>query len=393
MPQRCRCCRQPPPRDPHSEERVIDVPFIDIKRYEEGFLDALNARFATLVASAQFVGGAEVARLEQRLAQRAGVGHAVSCANGTDALQLALRALGVGRGDTVLVPDLTFWATFEAVVNVGADPVTVDADLADGGVAYGAFEEAIARVRPKAAILAHLYGWGSGRLAELRALCEREGVRLVEDGAQCFGTTYRARPVYAGALISTTSFYPAKVLGGAGDGGAVFTDDTVLADKVRRLGNHGRTAHYGYSDVGWNSRLDTLQAAFLNLALEYLEGRIASRRQYALRYRERLTALGIKTLGPPADYVENGYTNVCLVHDPAAKATLESALKAAGIGFGNIYPGALSRQEGARGVSKGHFGGRGAETLCASVVNLPLFAYMRDDEFERVLAVVRTALA
>ncbi len=346
-----------------------------------------------MTASAQFVGGAEVERLEQRLAAGAGVGHAVSCANGTDALQLALRALGVGRGDMVLVPDVTFWATFEAVVNVGADPVTVDADLADGGVDFDAMQAAIARARPKAAIVAHLYGWGSRRLADLRALCAREGVLLLEDGAQCYGATYRGRPVYAGALISTTSFYPAKVLGGAGDGGAVFTDDADLAEKVRRLGNHGRTAHYGYGDVGWNSRLDALQAAFLNLSLDQVERRIASRRQSAAWYRARLPALGIETLDPPAEFDENGYTNVCLIRDPEAKARLEAALKAARIGFGNIYPGVMSRQDGARGVSKGHFGGRAGETLCASVLNLPLFPYMTGDELERVLAVVRTAIA
>lgn len=123
------------------------------------------------------------------------------------------------------------------------------------------FAQAIRESRPKAALVAHLCGWGSARLLELRALCREQGVVLIEDGAQAFGVRYQGEPIYKGAHIST-SFYPAKVLGPAGDGGAVFTDDAELADKVRRLGNHGRTAHYGYGDVGWNSRLDFAAGSF-----------------------------------------------------------------------------------------------------------------------------------
>lgn len=343
-----------------------------------------------MTAKAQFIGGEEIAKLETRLQSLLGVGFAVSCANGTDALQLALRALGVGRGDTVLVPNVTFWATFEAVVNVGADPATLDADLSDGGVSLTALEEAIDRLKPKAAILAHLYGWGTARLAEIRALCKARGVLLLEDGAQCFGATFQGEPIYKGALISTTSFYPAKVLGAAGDGGAVFTDDPELADRVRRLSNHGRTTHYGYGLLGWNSRLDSLQAAFLNLSLDHIEQRIASRRSSAKFYQSHLPKIGMEVMLPPVGYEENGYCNVCLVRDLDQKAVMEAKLKAEGIGFGNIYPGVMSLQPGAMGVSKGHFGGAAGEVLCASVLNLPLFPYMTPSELERVLEVVRS---
>lgn len=366
----------------------IQVPFIDLKRYESGFQEALNARFSTMTANAQFIGGDEVPRLESRLQEALGVGFAISCANGTDALQLALRALGVGRGDTVLVPNVTFWATFEAVVNVGADPATLDADLSDGGISVQALEDAIERLQPKAAIIAHLYGWGTAHLRKIRDLCSARGVLLLEDGAQCYGATFEGKSVFEGALISTSSFYPAKVLGGAGDGGAVFTDDPALADRARRLGNHGRTTHYGYGLLGWNSRLDALQAAFLNLSMDHIEARIASRRQAAAFYQSHLPALGIEVMMPPASYGENGYCNVCLVRDQGLKSSLEAKLKAEGIGFGNIYPGVMSRQPGADGVSKGHFGGDAGETLCASVLNLPLFPYMKPAELERVLEVV-----
>jgi dTDP-4-amino-4,6-dideoxygalactose transaminase len=374
------------------EEIQIKVPFIDLKRFEPGFQDALREKFGSMAANAQFIGGAEVAKFEARLQEAVTVKHAVTCANGTDALQLALRSLGVGRGDIVLVPDVTFWATFEAVVNVGADPVTVDADLADGGVSFAALAEGIDRFQPKAVIIAHLYGWGSQRLADIRALCAERNVLLLEDGAQSYGAEYRGKPIYAGALIATTSFYPAKVLGGAGDGGAVFTDNAELADRVRRLGNHGRTTHYGYGDVGWNSRLDSLQAAFLNLSLDYIDHRIASRRRSAARYRDGLSGLGVEIMSPPSDYFENGYCNVCLLRDPERKIALEAALKAADVGFGNIYPGVMSQQPGAKGFNKGHCGGNAGETLCASVVNLPLFPYMADEEIDQVLNTVRTAL-
>ena len=169
----------------------MKVPFIDITRFEAGFKQRWLDKVDVMSGAAQFVGGAEVAILEKRLAETLGVGHVIGCANGTDALQLALRALGVGPGDTVLVPNATFWATFEAVVNVGASPVTVDVALSDGGVDLATFEKALIESKPKAAIIVHLYGWGSAHLVELRALCANQGVPLLEDGAQCFGSKYR----------------------------------------------------------------------------------------------------------------------------------------------------------------------------------------------------------
>jgi UDP-2-acetamido-2-deoxy-ribo-hexuluronate aminotransferase len=368
------------------------VPFIDLKRIEPGFHERLMQKYSAMTLNSEFIGGAEVLELEKRLQAELDVIHAVSCANGTDAIQIALRAIGVGEGDLVLVPNVTFWATFEAVVNVGAKPVTVDADITDGGVCFEAFILAIRERKPKAAVVAHLYGWGTSRLADLRALCQEHGVALVEDGAQAFGVRYKGESIFKGALISTTSFYPAKVLGAAGDGGAVFTNDAALADKVRRLSNHGRTAHYGYGDVGWNSRLDSLQAAFINLSLDHIEARIASRREAVAFYHKHLPATGFELMSPPAGYQENGYCNVGLVRDAAVKIALQAKLKAEGIGFGNIYPSVMSSQPGAAAYLNGHFGGQVGEQLCASVLNLPLFPYMTEAELQRVVDVVDAQL-
>jgi len=367
----------------------MTVPFIDLKRFEVGFLNKWQEKVGVMSANASFIGGSEVSDLETKLKDLVQVSYVVSCANGTDALQLALRAVGIGQGDLVLVPNMTFWATFEAVVNVNATPVTVDIDLVDGGVDLTAFMQAVEKFKPKAAVIAHLYGWASAKLDEIRSYCKDKGVLLVEDGAQCFGVKFKGESIYKNAHISTTSFYPAKVLGGAGDGGAVFTNDATLADKVRQLGNHGRTTHYGYGTIGWNSRLDSFQAAFLNISIDYLEQRLASRRRAAAYYQDTLLGLGLKQILAPNEYLENGYCNVCIVEDAELKNKLEVGLKSNGIGFGNIYPGAMSDQPGATGFLHAHVGGENAQILCRSVLNLPLFPYMTTNELDEITNTVR----
>jgi UDP-2-acetamido-2-deoxy-ribo-hexuluronate aminotransferase len=378
-----------------SDRRPAPIPFVDLTRLEPGFMEAWLERVRAITARTAFVGGEWVARLEERLALEAGVAHAVGCANGTDALQLALRALGVGPGDRVLLPDLTFWATLEAVVNVGARPVTVDANAVDLQMDLAAFQEAAARHRPKAAILAHLYGWASGHLGDFRDWCGREGILLLEDGAQSWGARRSGLPLPAGALVSTVSFYPAKVLGAAGDAGAVLTDDADLARRLRQLGNHGRASHDAHDLVGWNSRLDALDAAWLDLCLDHLPERVASRRRTAATYRAALADLpGWRMVGPPEGITENGYLSVALV-DPRLRDALAAALAGAGVATGRVYPRAISEQAGAAAVLTGSDDGDGggvARGIGAGIINLPLFAHMRAEEVERVAAAVVAAL-
>lgn len=367
------------------------VPFIDLQRFEPGFMERWIDKCREITTNTQFICGPEAARLERELAQEAGVAEVVGVANGTDAMQLALRAIGVGSGDLVLIPDATFWATFEAVVNVGARPVTVDISLTDLQMDFDLFRQAVADYRPKAAILVNLYGWASARLDDFREFCRKKNVLLVEDSAQSYGVTWRGASIFRDAFIATTSFYVAKVLGSCGDAGAVYCSSRQLADVVRKLGNHGRESHYSYGCVGWNSRMGGFDAAFLNLSHEYVARRIESRRRSAAWYRSQLPDLGVKVIAPPAGYEENGYLNVTL-HDPEQRPRIEAVLKQFGIGFGNVYPGSMSTQRGAAGWLAGRVGGERADWLSRAVLNLPLFAYMRDEELSEVLAVLKKSV-
>lgn len=368
------------------------VPFIDLKRFEPGFMERWMQEAREVSEKTMFVGGPKVAALEERLRAATGAAGVVGCANGTDALQLALRVAGVGPGDVVLLPDATFWATFEAVVNVGARPVTVDIDMADLQMDFELFRAAVEEYRPKAAMLVHLYGWCSARLDDFRQFCAERKLPLIEDGAQCFGTQWRGESIYKDAYMATVSFYPAKVLGSCGDAGAVFCATAELAEAIRLHGNHGRVTHYKHGVVGWNSRMAGFDAAWLNLSLDYFELRMESRRRAAAWWREKLAPLGPRVVDPPAACRENGYLVVTL-QDPDNRAAVEAVLKEHGVGFANTYPSSMSTQPGAEGWQAGQVGGEKADLLARSVLNLPLFAYITDSELEESLAAYKKAVA
>lgn len=365
----------------------MSVPFIDLKRFESGFLKAWEDKLREMTANTAFIGGSEVENLEKTLREENRVSQAVSCANGTDALQLALRALGVGPGDWVLLPDNTFWATFEAIVNVGGIPCTVDINPVDLQMDFNIFRQAAEKIKPKAAILVHLYGWASADLQNFREYCREQKIPLLEDGAQCYGVKADGKSIYQDADISTISFYPAKVFGAAGDAGAVLTQDEELAFRVRTLSNHGRASHYEYGMCGWNSRMDSLQAAFLNLAHSHLEKRLESRRQFAKRYRLELARIGVRCVDSPPNIEENGYLNAT-IHKPEIRVRLIEHLKTKGIGHGIVYPGSISDQRGGQGLLGEKFGGAEARKLSQSIISLPLFPYMTDEEFDEVIGAV-----
>lgn len=367
---------------------INQVPFITLNRFEAGFRENFLTGVANLFDKTQFVGGPIVAETELELTKFTKTKYAVGCANGTDAIQIALRAVGVEKNDKVLLPDMTFWATFEAVVNVGANPITVDVNRRTCHWDIETFKKAVSQFKPKAAIMVHLYGWASPDTQEIRKHAQENGVLLVEDGAQCFGTEIEKQSIFSGALIATTSFYPAKVLGASGDAGAIFTNDEKLNSKCRTLINHGRTEHYSHGMIGWNSRIGTYESLFLKLSLQHIEARLESRRNAVNYYAESLRGLPLSPVLAPAKVKENGYCAVAMI-DPAERPALIQTLKTAGIGYGTIYPGAMSMQSGAEGHLAGKIDQGNAHYISQAVLNLPCFAYISKEELAYVCQIVR----
>lgn len=363
------------------------VPFIDLSRLVARIRGDVLAAWTECLDKSEFVGGPRVAAVEKKLATALDVPLVVSCANGTDALLVALQAMGVKRGMKVALPNLTFWATFEAVAQLGAVPVLVDIDPDDLHVRLDELKAAHDAHRYDALMLVHLFGWTSSRLAEIRAFCKERDVALVEDGAQCFGVEAFGKPILAGAGMATLSFYPAKVVGGAMDGGAVTMQSKEHEKLLRSICNHGRSDHYSYAHVGWNSRMGGLQAAFLSRVLDELPGILESRRASAAWYRERLgsdakTKDRVRVFGPSAGIVENGYLNVLTVAGKRGQEVVD-ALKAAGVGAARTYPETMDSQPPAKASGAiAHGDLRHSRAFCESVVNLPLFYDMRDDERE-----------
>ncbi len=367
----------------------MKVPFIDILRYEKNFYETVAEKTTALLKNGHFVGGPVIAEFEGALKTYTKTEHAFGCANGTDAIQIALRAAGVEKNDKVLIPDMTFWATFEAVVNVGAVPYTVDVSRETLHLTTGAVKEAIEKFNPKAMIIVHLYGWACPDTLEIRKLCQDKGVTLIEDCAQAIGVKIEGQSLLTNAFVATTSFYPAKVLGASGDAGGIFTTSAHLADTAKKLINHGRISHYEHGLIGWNSRLGAYEANFLNESLKHLDARLEGRRHACSEYRNKIKQPLLKFLTPAANVWENGYLSVALMTPESRPAFIEY-LKKNDIGYGTVYPGAMSEQPGA----KGHIGGKishgNADWIAKSVINLPCFAYMTQAEIDHVISVVNS---
>jgi dTDP-4-amino-4,6-dideoxygalactose transaminase len=360
----------------------MNVPFIDLARLTKSMKSEVLADWSAVFDKTEFVGGPRVGELEKKLCQTLGVNKAIACANGTDALLIGLQGLGVKPGMKVALPNMTFWATYEAVAQLGATPVLIDIDADDLQMSFSEFTRAYDVHRFDAAILVHLFGWASARLADFREFCKDKNIALLEDGAQCFGVTVDGKPVLAGSTVATTSFYPAKVIGGCLDGGAIFAANEELEKVIRSLCNHGRSAHYSYERVGWNSRMGGLQAAFLNHMVARSEEIIANRRRAAEWYRKRLAGTPkLRIYGPPANQGENGYLAVFAVDDSVHVDAVTEKLKAKGIGFARTYPETMDSQRPAVDAIK--FGTlEHSKRFCKSALNLPLFYGITEEELE-----------
>jgi dTDP-4-amino-4,6-dideoxygalactose transaminase len=360
---------------------VTRQPFVDLAAQYEEVRGALLPQVERLLATGAFIGGEPVTRFETAFAAYCGVPHAVGVANGTDALHLALRALGVGPGDEVVTVANTFVATVGAIAQCGARPVLVDARH-DTLLMDASALDAVATPATRAVIPVHLYG----RLAEMAPIagwCARRGVALLEDAAQAHGAIRDGRRAGAFGDAAGFSFYPAKNLGAAGDAGAVVTPRAEVAERLRRLRDHGQTERYHHAIVGVNSRLDALQAAVLAVKLERLDAWNARRQALAALYHERLAKVaGVEPIAAPPDAASHVY-HLFVVRSPE-RDRLRAALEARGIDTGLHYPIPVHLQPGWRhlGYREGDF--PVAEVAARTVLSLPIYPHMADDAVHRV---------
>lgn len=369
------------------------VPFLDLAREHRDLDGAIREAMTRVLRSSAFIGGEEVRAFESEFAAYCGVRHCIGVANGTDALVLALRALGVGPGDAVLTVPFTFIASVEAIDLVGATPVFVDIDAADYTVDVDAAEATLRRQRIKAVIAVHLYGQPA-RMQPLLEAARRHGAAVIEDAAQAQGARLLCGGEWkrAGSLgdIACFSFYPTKNLGALGDAGAVTTDRDDLAEKIRLLHDHGQAEKYRHVvRGGTNSRLDGIQAAVLRLKLAHLDTWNGIRRDLAARYAALLSRLPLTlpACRPDAEPVYHQY-----VVRVANRWETKEKLEQKGVRTAVHYPVPAHLQDAYRALGHGPGAFPVSERSAAEVLSLPLFPTLRAEELDRVAAAVRAVL-
>lgn len=344
------------------------------------------ARLRSLVASGRFVGGPEIEALEREIAMRLGVPCAIGVANGTDAIHLALRAAGVGPGDEVITTPFTFVATASAICHAGARPVFADIDPVSFNLSPESVERALTS-RTRALLPVHLFGQPA-EMPALMALAERHDLLVIEDCAQSFGASLHGTPTGAFGAAGTFSFYPTKNLGAWGDGGLVVTRNDELGRRVRQLANHGVGAPLEYVDIGFNSRLDALQAAVLRVKLRHIDDWNRARQRIAARYDALLAGLPLQTpvTLPGCVHVYHHYTVLVERRDEVAVA-----LREAGVATAVHYARPLHRQPVFSGMLP-PVDLPVAEDVSRRCLSLPIYPELRDAQVETVAAALRHAL-
>ena len=354
------------------------IDFVDLKAQQARIKESLVTGIARVLAHGQYILGPEVAELEAKLAAFVGARHCVSCANGTDALQIAQMALGIGAGDEVIMPGFTYIATAETVALLGARPVYVDIDPRTYNLDPAGLEAAITP-RTRAIIPVSLYGQCADFDA-VNAIADRHGIPVIEDAAQSFGALYKGRRSCNLSTVACTSFFPSKPLGCYGDGGAIFTDDDQLALVMRQIARHGQDRRYHHIRVGVNSRLDTLQAAILLAKLEVFDDEIELRQRVAARYDTLLAQAGVAT--PP--HVEPHNTSVYAQYTIRVddRESVQARLKDAGIPTAVHYPIPINLQPAVADAGARLPVG---DEVAGQVLSLPMHPYLTEPQTDLIV--------
>lgn len=316
------------------------IDFIDLKAQQHRIKDKIDVGIQNVLAHGQYILGPEVTELEEKLAAYVGAKHCITCANGTDALQIAQMAFGIGPGDEVITPGFTYIATAETVALLGAKPVYVDVNPKTYNLDVEKLEAAITP-RTKAIIPVSLYGQCADFDA-INAIAAKYGIPVIEDAAQSFGATYKGRKSCNLSTVACTSFFPSKPLGCYGDGGAIFTSDDELAKIIRQIARHGQDKRYHHIRVGVNSRLDTLQAAILLPKLEILDDEMQARQKVAEVYNQLFNQVGIHSTPYLEPHNTSAWAQYTIQVDN--REEVQEKLKAQGVPTAVHYPIPLNKQ-------------------------------------------------
>lgn len=366
-------------------EKIV---MVDLKGQYERIKEEIDDAISSVISSTSFINGPIVTEFTQNLQRFTGAGYVVPCANGTDALQIALMALGLERGDHVLVPAFTYVASAEVIALLGLTPVMVDVDPETFNISIDSLKASCTE-KTKAIIPVHLYGH-SCDMEPILEFAKQRGLYVIEDNAQALGADYifsDGRVCKCGTMgdVGTTSFFPSKNLGCYGDGGAMFTNNRELAQKLKMIANHGQSVKYTHSIVGCNSRLDSIQAAILNVKLKYLDQYTASRRKAANYYSCRLSSVNEIVLPAEKEYTRAVYHQYTIRVCDGSRNELKEYLAQKGIPTMVYYPIPLDMQEAFKGVAYCNVSLENSRKLSEQVLSLPMHTELSESVQEYIV--------
>jgi len=355
------------------------IKLVDLGKQHKALENELNAAMEDIVANSSFIGGKPLANFESNFADFCGVDNLIGVSNGTTAIEVALRANGISQDDEVITVAHTFFATAEAILNVGAKPVFVDVNLVDGLMDISKIESAITK-KTKAVIPVHLYGH-LVNIKSLKKITDKYNLVIIEDAAQAHGASAAwGRPGQI-TEAATFSFYPGKNLGAWGDAGAIATNDNELASKYRKLQDHGRITKYEHDVIGMNARMDALQAQVLTIKLSKLKSWNDCRQEIAFKYVEKFTEKGFEILFQNEAYQSAWHLFVVRV---ANREEIQANFKEAAIETGIHYPVPLHKQPALQDMFSG-LTLPVTEKLAKEIISLPLHPYLTDDEVSQII--------